>query len=119
MKTWIASLVMILSCSVWVVGVWIIFCLGLVFLVEPPKHFIWRNVLALSSCWLASLSVYWILYYTDFWGGRSLIETWQSGYRQWFIHKRETSKTFRILLGIGSICLLLRMAIDFFHLAKP
>jgi hypothetical protein len=105
--------------GIWVIGMWIAFCLALVFLAEPPSHLIWHTVISLLAGWFGAFALYRILYQTDFWGGRSLIESGMSAYRHWFINKRAQSKMFRWFLGLLSVCVVLRIIVDIFHLAKP
>lgn len=68
--------------------------------------------------WFVSIATYYILDYTDFLGGSSLIARTRSRMREWFIQKRQQSRAMRILLWIGSICLALRVIVDLFSLAK-
>jgi len=118
MKVLIASAVLALSACLWMVGVWIIFCLSLVFLVDPPKHVIWRNVLASLSAWLACGAIYWALYYSDLWACRSAIERRRSEVACWLVQRREQSRLVRLLLLVGTACLLLRIVMDWFQLAR-
>jgi hypothetical protein len=118
MKASVSALVIVLSMAIWIVGMWIVFCLALVFLAEPPKHLIWPKFISLLSMWLGAFALYRILYQTDFWGGRSLIESGLSAYRHWFINLRAQSKMFRVFLALLSFCVLLRIIADVFHLAR-
>ena len=118
-KALLSALVIVLSLSVWVIGMWIVFCLALVFLVKPPKHLIWRRVFQWLLVWLGAFALYRILYLTDFWGGRSLVENGRLACRRWIITKRAESRMFRMLLGFLSVCVLLRILVDIFHLARP